>query len=66
MRASWEDAIAGVDKAKAQMKVVLFATHARFLRFRIENGLQLIVRGRLGIYGFGAAAHIVARGGSPS
>jgi exodeoxyribonuclease VII large subunit len=29
---------------------VLFATHARFLRFRIENGLQLVVRGRLGIY----------------
>ena len=36
--------------AKAQVRVVLFATHARFLRFRIENGLQLIVRGRLTIY----------------
>jgi exodeoxyribonuclease VII large subunit len=36
--------------ARAQMRVVLFATHARFLRFRIENGLQLIVRGRLSIY----------------
>ena len=36
--------------ARAQMKVVLFAQHARFLKFRIENGLQLIVRGRLGIY----------------
>lgn len=36
--------------AKAQMRIVLFATNARFLRFRIENGLQLIVRGRLTVY----------------
>jgi exodeoxyribonuclease VII large subunit len=36
--------------AKAQIRVVLFATSARFLRFRIENGLQLIVRGRLTVY----------------
>lgn len=36
--------------ARAQMKIVLFATSARFLRFRIENGLQLIVRGKLTIY----------------
>src|SRR5215212_12135401 len=39
-----------IKDTRAQMRVVLFATHARFLRFRIENGLQLIVRGRLGIY----------------
>ncbi|HEX8170101.1 MAG TPA: exodeoxyribonuclease VII large subunit [Thermoanaerobaculia bacterium] len=36
--------------ARAQMRIVLFATHARFLRFRIENGLQLVVRGRLTVY----------------
>jgi exodeoxyribonuclease VII large subunit len=36
--------------ARAQIRVVFFATHSRFLRFRIENGLQLIVRGRLAIY----------------
>src|SRR5688500_16617449 len=36
--------------ARAQIKVVLFATNARFLRFRIENGLQLVVRGGLAIY----------------
>ena len=36
--------------ARAQIRVVLFATNARFLRFRIDNGLQLIVRGRLAIY----------------
>jgi exodeoxyribonuclease VII large subunit len=32
------------------MRVVLFATNSRFLRFRIENGLQLVVRGRLTLY----------------
>src|SRR5829696_5825408 len=36
--------------ARSQIRVVFFATHARFLRFRIENGLQLVVRGRLTIY----------------
>ncbi|HEX7150095.1 MAG TPA: exodeoxyribonuclease VII large subunit [Thermoanaerobaculia bacterium] len=36
--------------ARAQIRIVLFAQHARFLRFRIENGLQVIVRGRLTIY----------------
>src|SRR5436190_16054340 len=39
-----------IKDARASMRVVFFATNARFLRFRIENGLQLIVRGRLGIY----------------
>ena len=39
-----------IKDAKAQLKVVFFATNARFLKFRIENGLQLIVRGRLAIY----------------
>ena len=35
---------------RSQISIVLFATNARFLRFRIENGLQLVVRGRLTIY----------------
>jgi exodeoxyribonuclease VII large subunit len=39
-----------IKDARAQMRVVLFATNGRFLRFRIENGLQLIVRGRLTLY----------------
>ena len=39
-----------IKDAKSQIRVVLFATNARFLRFRIENGLQLVVRGRLTIY----------------
>jgi exodeoxyribonuclease VII large subunit len=39
-----------IKDARAQIRVVLFATNARFLRFRIENGLQLIVRGRLMVY----------------
>src|SRR5437763_16894174 len=39
-----------IKDARAQMRVFFFATNARFLRFRIEYGLQLIVRGRLTIY----------------
>jgi exodeoxyribonuclease VII large subunit len=39
-----------IKDARAQMRVVLFDSNARFLRFRIENGLQLVVRGRLSIY----------------
>jgi exodeoxyribonuclease VII large subunit len=39
-----------IKDGRAQMRVVLFDSHARFLRFRIENGLQLIVRGRLNVY----------------
>jgi len=39
-----------IKDGRAQMRVVLFDSNARFLRFRIENGLQLIVRGRLTIY----------------
>jgi exodeoxyribonuclease VII large subunit len=39
-----------IKDAKSQIRVVLFATNARFLRFRVENGLQLVVRGRLTIY----------------
>src|SRR5258708_27423768 len=39
-----------IKDGRAQMRVVLFDTNARFLRFRIENGLQLVVRGRLTLY----------------
>jgi len=39
-----------IKDGRAQMRVVIFDSNARFLRFRIENGLQLIVRGRLNIY----------------
>jgi exodeoxyribonuclease VII large subunit len=39
-----------IKDARAQLRVVLFDSHARFLKFRIENGLQLIVRGRLNVY----------------
>jgi len=39
-----------IKDSRAQMRIVLFATNARFLRFRIENGLQLVVRGRLTLY----------------
>lgn len=39
-----------IKDARASMRVVMFSTAARFLRFRIENGLQLVIRGRLTIY----------------
>src|SRR5437660_530186 len=39
-----------IKDSRAQMRVVLFATNSRFLRFRIEDGLQLVVRGRLTLY----------------
>src|SRR5207253_2792853 len=39
-----------IKDGRSQVRVVFFATNARFLRFRIENGLQLVVRGRLMIY----------------
>ena len=35
---------------KAQLSAVMFSMWARHLRFKIENGLKLIVRGRLAIY----------------
>src|ERR1044071_2927390 len=39
-----------IKDARSSMRVVMSSTAARFLRFRIENGLQLVVRGRLAIY----------------
>jgi len=50
MRSSAGHLYFSLKDARAQIRIVLFATNARFLRFRIENGLQLIVRGRLMIY----------------
>jgi exodeoxyribonuclease VII large subunit len=34
----------------AQLRVVMFRTQARLLRFRPENGLQILARGRLTVY----------------
>jgi len=34
----------------AQISVVLFGMYARVLKFRIENGLNVIVRGKLNVY----------------
>ncbi|MGH9458629.1 MAG: exodeoxyribonuclease VII large subunit, partial [Thermoanaerobaculia bacterium] len=39
-----------VKDARAQLDVVMFGMWARQLPFRIENGLKLLIRGRLGIY----------------
>src|SRR5438132_6539917 len=50
MRSSAGHLYFSIKDARAQLRVVFFAQSARFLRFRIENGLQLIVRGRLSVY----------------
>src|SRR5438067_10235569 len=50
MRSSAGHHYFSIKDARASMRVVMFSTAARFLRFRIENGLKLIVRGRLAIY----------------
>ena len=55
-----------IKDAKAQMRVVMFASAARFLRFRIENGLQLIVRGRLTIYEQKGEFQLNATGAEPA
>src|SRR5208337_3770072 len=34
----------------AQMRVVMFRSSARLLRFRPENGMQIVARGRVTIY----------------
>ncbi len=52
--------------ARAQMRIVLFATNARFLKFRIENGLQLIVRGRLMLYEQKGEFQLNATGAEPA
>jgi exodeoxyribonuclease VII large subunit len=36
--------------AEAQLRVVMFRTQARLLRFRPENGLAILARGRLTVY----------------
>jgi exodeoxyribonuclease VII large subunit len=35
---------------ESQLRVVMFRTQARLLRFRPENGMQVVVRGRVTIY----------------
>src|SRR5947199_464721 len=34
----------------AQLRIVMFRTQARLLRFRPENGMQVLARGRLTVY----------------
>lgn len=36
--------------ASAQLRVVMFRTQARLLRFRPENGMQVLARGRVTVY----------------
>jgi exodeoxyribonuclease VII large subunit len=39
-----------IKDGRAQLRVVMFSMYARELKFRIENGLKLILRGKLNIY----------------
>jgi exodeoxyribonuclease VII large subunit len=39
-----------IKDGSAQLQVVLFATQARSVKFRIEQGIAVVVRGRLNIY----------------
>ncbi|MGH9473567.1 MAG: exodeoxyribonuclease VII large subunit [Terriglobales bacterium] len=36
--------------AGAQLRVALFATQGRLLRFRLQDGMQVLVRGRISLY----------------
>src|SRR4051812_43555233 len=36
--------------ARAQVRAVVFRTTARLLKFQLEDGLRVIVRGRLSVY----------------
>ena len=55
-----------IKDARAQLKVVFFAGNARFLKFRIENGLQLVVRGRLAVYEQNSTFQINATSAEPA
>lgn len=39
-----------IKDARSQLSIVLFAMYGQGLKFKIENGLKVIVRGRLNIY----------------
>jgi len=39
-----------IKDSQAQLGIVLFQMHARTLRFKLDNGLKVVVRGRLRIY----------------
>jgi exodeoxyribonuclease VII large subunit len=49
-RASSGHTYFSIKDERAQLRIVLFAMYARGLGFRIENGLKVIVRGKLSIY----------------
>ena len=50
----------------AQLQVVLFGMWARQLRFRIENGLKVLVRGRLNVYEARGAFQLMADTAEPA
>ncbi|MHB0969206.1 MAG: exodeoxyribonuclease VII large subunit [Thermoanaerobaculia bacterium] len=54
-----------IKDAKAQISVAMFAMSARGVRFKLENGLKVIVRGRLKIYEARGSFQIVAESVEP-
>jgi exodeoxyribonuclease VII large subunit len=54
-----------IKDAKAQISVAMFAMSARGVRFNLENGLKVIVRGRLKIYEARGSFQIVAESVEP-
>ncbi|HVT05486.1 MAG TPA: exodeoxyribonuclease VII large subunit [Thermoanaerobaculia bacterium] len=55
-----------IKDSKSQLHVVMFAMQGRSLRFRIENGLKLILRGRLKIYEGTGKFQLVADSAEPA
>jgi len=55
-----------IKDSKSQLHVVMFARSAQALRFRIENGLKLILRGRLAIYEGSGKFQLIADAAEPA
>lgn len=51
--------------ARAQLNVVMFGMYARELKFRIDNGLKLILRGKLSIYDQKSDLQLIADSAEP-
>ena len=50
IRASSGHVYFSIKDPRSQMKVVLFSLYAKTLKFRLENGLKVIARGKLNVY----------------
>jgi exodeoxyribonuclease VII large subunit len=55
-----------IKDTRAQLSVVMFSMYARELKFRIDNGLKLILRGKLNIYEQKGSLQLVADSAEPA